>query len=306
VMGYGGTNTWFNYTVNVTSAGQYTFSLRAGSQTRGVVHLSVDGTPVTSATTVPAAGAWDTAAEWETVAFPGSVLLAVGRHVVQIYIDQANVDLNQLTVAPTSFNYVQGNSATPQTSQVVPVAYNSAQTAGNLNVVFVAWNNNSGSVSGITDTSGNMYTKAVGPTINNTPPVRSQEVWYCSNIQGGSNNTVKVTMSSAEPYIDIRILEYRGPGTYDTSLGAIGNSATASSGTVTTTANNELLVSGTYSDAGTTGAGAGFKQRIKTVNWASAEDEVAGTAGSYSDSTSLVKSTVWVSQMVAFKPRTRK
>jgi len=109
-------------------------------------------------------------------------------------------------------------------------------------------------------------------------------------------------MSAAEPWIDVRILEYTGPWVYDSSVGAIGNSATASSGTVATTANNDLLVSGTYSDAGTTGAGPGFTQRVKTQNWASAEDEVAGTAGSYSDSTSLVGSTVWVSQMVAFKP----
>jgi hypothetical protein len=205
---------------------------------------------------------------------------------------------------PPPSPFVQANKGTPPNSQTsVQVAYNSAQTVGNLNVVFIAWNNNSGSVSSVTDTLGNTYTKAIGPTVSSVSPTRSQAVYYCSNIKSGSGNTVKVTMSAAEPWIDVRILEYKGPWSYDTSVGAIGsNSATASSGTVTSTANNDLLVSGTYSDAGTTGAGPGFAQRIITVNGASAEDEVSGTAGSYSDSTSLGGPTVWVSQMVAFKP----
>ena len=220
----------------------------------------------------------------------------------KVFVGTAN-SVAVFGLLPPGPHYVQGNSASPPNSQTsVQVAYKSAQTAGNLNVVFIAWNNNSGSVSSVTDTLGNTYTKAIGPTVSSVSPTRSQAVYYCSNIKSGSGNTVKVTMSAAEPWIDVRILEYTGPWVYDSSVGAIGNSATASSGTVATTANNDLLVSGTYSDAGTTGAGPGFTQRVKTQNWASAEDEVAGTAGSYSDSTSLVGSTVWVSQMVAFKP----
>ena len=59
--------------------------------------------------------------------------------------------------------YVQGNSADPSTSvSSLTVTYSAAQTAGNLNVVAVSWS--STSVSSITDTKGNTYTLAVGPT----------------------------------------------------------------------------------------------------------------------------------------------
>ena len=44
------------------------------------------------------------------------------------------------------------------------MAYPSAQTAGNLNVVVVGWNDTTSTVSSVTDSSGNTYTRAVGPT----------------------------------------------------------------------------------------------------------------------------------------------
>src|SRR5207249_304056 len=57
--------------------------------------------------------------------------------------------------APT-ISYIQGNYATPQSAQVsVAVKFNSPQTAGNLNVVVVGWNDSTATVSSVTDSSGN-------------------------------------------------------------------------------------------------------------------------------------------------------
>src|SRR5207244_9654411 len=65
-----------------------------------------------------------------------------------------------LTINPasTAITYVQGNYAVPQTPQTtVSVTFSAAQTAGDLNVVVVGWNDSTASVTGITDTLGNKY-----------------------------------------------------------------------------------------------------------------------------------------------------
>src|SRR4029077_17234158 len=64
-----------------------------------------------------------------------------------------------------SITFVQVKSATPQTnSAAVAVTYPAAQTLGNLNIVAVGWNDTTSTVTGITDTLGNSYTLAIGPT----------------------------------------------------------------------------------------------------------------------------------------------
>jgi len=56
------------------------------------------------------------------------------------------VGLGRAQAAPISF--AQANSATPQTPQTtVTVVYTAAQTAGNLNVVVVGWNDSSAQIS---------------------------------------------------------------------------------------------------------------------------------------------------------------
>src|SRR5215471_19449850 len=61
--------------------------------------------------------------------------------------------------------YVQGNYAVPQTPQTtVTVPYTATQAATDLNVVAVGWNDTTAQVSSVTDTAGNIYQFAVGPT----------------------------------------------------------------------------------------------------------------------------------------------
>jgi hypothetical protein len=49
-------------------------------------------------------------------------------------------------------------SSTPQTSQTtVSTAFGQAQTAGNLNVVVIGWNNATSNITSVTDSRGNAY-----------------------------------------------------------------------------------------------------------------------------------------------------
>ena len=65
-----------------------------------------------------------------------------------------------------TITYVQSNYADPQSSPTsVAVKFNAAQKAGDLNVAVVGWNDGAATVSSVTDSSGNTYLRAVGPTI---------------------------------------------------------------------------------------------------------------------------------------------
>ena len=146
--------------------------------------------------------------------------------------------------------YVQGNSATPQTAQTtVMLPYNAVQTAGNLNLVVVGWNDTTAQVSSVTDSKGNVYSLAVGPTLLSTAaggPL-TQSIYYAKNIAGAAAgaNVVKVAFTAAAVFADIRVLEYSGidpVNPVDVAVGASGNSTTSSSGSVTTTSATDLLV----------------------------------------------------------------
>src|ERR1700758_3686707 len=72
--------------------------------------------------------------------------------------------------------YVQGNYAVPQTPQTsVTVPYTATQFAGDLNVVIVGWNETTVQISSVTDTNGNVYQLAAGPTL--LSGVASQSVY---------------------------------------------------------------------------------------------------------------------------------
>ena len=118
--------------------------------------------------------------------------------------------------------FVQVNAAKPQTASAsVPVAYPVAQTAGNLNIVAVGWNDTTSTVSSVTDTRGNTYTQA-GTTTTGTG--MRQAIYYAKNIAAGSN-TVTVAFNQAAAFVDVRILEYSGLDTtspLDVTAGASG------------------------------------------------------------------------------------
>src|SRR4029077_5727478 len=115
---------------------------------------------------------------------------------------------------PATINYIQGNYATPQTPQSsVAVRFKAAQQQGDLNVGVVGWNDSTNSVASVTDSSGNSYQRAVGPTVYSG--VATQLVYYAANIVSAAAgaNTVTVAFNGSAGIADIRILEYNGIAT---------------------------------------------------------------------------------------------
>src|SRR6185312_9453881 len=99
------------------------------------------------------------------------------------YSNVSTATTNQSTASPISF--VQLAYATPQDAQLaVPVTFASSQTAGNLNVVVVGWNDTTAAVTSVTDSVGNVYELAVGPTKNQS--FLTQSIYYAKNIVGSA------------------------------------------------------------------------------------------------------------------------
>jgi chitodextrinase len=225
------------------------------------------------------------------------------------YSNVSTATTSQSTASPIAF--IQVAYATPQTSQsTVSVTFASAQTAGNLNVVVVGWNDMTAAVSSITDSMGNVYALAVGPTQNpgSTGTFSlTQSIYYAKNIAGASanGNTVTVRFTVPANYADVRILEYSGLdriNPVDVTAAAIGTSSTSNSGSAVTTNPNDLIFGANMVYTGTAGAGAGFTNRtITTPDSDIAEDRIVSTTGTYSAGAPLTSSGPWIMQMVAFR-----
>ena len=208
-------------------------------------------------------------------------------------------------MAQTAPGFVQVASAVPQSPRTsVAVSFPSAQTAGNLNVVVVGWNDTTAQVQSVTDTAGNTYVRAVGPTVRNG--LGTQSIYYAANIKaaGAGANSVTAAFNVSAQYVDLRIAEYRGisqSNPVDVVAGAQGSSSSNSSGTVSTTNANDLLVGANLVATRTTGAGASFTSRIITSpDGDILEDRVVTATGSYS-ATAPTNGGAYVMQMVAFR-----
>jgi hypothetical protein len=200
--------------------------------------------------------------------------------------------------------FVQVSAATPQSNQSqVSVTYANAQAAGDTNILAIGWNDATSNITAVTDLAGNTYQVAV-PTARGNG--LSQAIYYAKNIKAAAAgaNTVTVIFSAAAPFVDIRATEYTGldqASPFDVGHSASGTSATANSGSVTTTVGRELIFGAGMTTGGFSAAGANFSSRIITSPDADIVEDMFVTAtGSYSAAATL-GSAAWVMQVAALK-----
>jgi hypothetical protein len=149
-----------------------------------------------------------------------------------------------LLAASATPAFVQGNYVDPQTPQAsVTVPFSAVQTAGDLNVVVVAWGDTTAAITSVTDSMGKPYLLAVGPTKYSTS--LTQSIYYAKNIASATagQNVVSVKFSSAAVYPEIRIMEYSGldlTTPLDVTATTFGSGTTSSSGSLATTSACEI------------------------------------------------------------------
>jgi hypothetical protein len=197
-----------------------------------------------------------------------------------------------------AISFIQVAAATPQSAESsVALSYSNAETAGDLNIVVVGWNDTVSTVKSVTDSAGNVYHLAIGPTSGSG---LRQSIYYASNILSGSDK-VTVSFSQAAAYADVRILEYRGVTKLDVTAGASGNSVTANSGSATTTTASELIFAANTVATGNQAPGGGFTARIITSPDSDlAEDKIVSATGANSAQATLTSAGPWVMQMATF------
>jgi hypothetical protein len=163
----------------------------------------------------------------------------------------------------------------------------------------VGWGDNTSSITSVTDSLGNAYTLAIGPT---STTGLQQSIYYAKNIAGG-NNTITVQFNQAASFPDVRIFEYAGADTVnplDAKVAATGKGTTANSGSATTAVANELILGAGLTATKFSGAGTGFTVRNIDFFGNIVEDRTVTSTGSY-NATAKTSSALWVMQMVTFK-----
>jgi Domain of unknown function (DUF1929)/IPT/TIG domain/Glyoxal oxidase N-terminus len=280
--------------------------------TAGGASVTITGTGFLSGAQVTLGGA---AATGETTVNSTTITATTPAHAagaVNVVVTNTDAQSGTLTNGYTyttsgggggSIGFVQFNASTPQSASAsVATAYTVAQTAGNLNIVAVGWNDTTSTVNTVTDSRGNTYTLAIGPTSGTG---LRQSIYYARNIVGGSN-TVTVAFNQAATFADVRIFEYSGldpTNPLDVTAGASGTSATANSGSATTTSANELIFgAGTTAGSFNNTGSPGFVVRVLTFpNADIGEDKTVNSTGSYNAVGGLFNSNAWVMQMATFR-----
>ena len=260
------------------------------------IELYANGTLMTAGNVSPLSYSWNTS----TVA-NGSYTLTAKAYDAAGNVGQSSnvtVTVNNGVVTTPPIAFVQVAASCPSSASSVALSYPRSQTAGNLNIVAVGWNDTSSSVKSVTDSLGNVYTLATGPVSGSG---LRQSIYYASGIKSGTNK-VTVTFNQTASVPDIRIVEYAGVSALDKTAGNSGSGSTASCGSVTTTSAKELLFSANMVATANSGAGTGYTSRIITSPDADlAEDSIVSSLGTYSATAPLSSSGSWVMQMVTFK-----
>jgi len=200
---------------------------------------------------------------------------------------------------------VQSIGTDASNSNWASLAFGSNNAAGNF-IAVVIQGGQPGEGFTVTDSQGNTYQQAI--QMNEDTAGETIAIYYATNIAGGAN-TVDVYQTILGSF-RFAILEYSGvakTNALDVAAAEQGASAFPNSGSVTTTANGDLLLGGILTAGGqsyTAGTGYTIEQNVPASPNTNviAEDQTQATAGASSAGASLGVADFWAAVSVAFKP----
>ena len=207
------------------------------------------------------------------------------------------------SIVQTSTGSRTSNQANPT---IVSTTLSSAATAGHLLVAVVGANGNA-TITGPTGWS----------TAINQSGTPSQAIFY--TVAAGGETTISASVNASPGSLGIHVYEYAGTEVMLAGTGsATGSSDTPTSGTVTTTDANQLILAAFTNDGNKrhtnstwANAGEGFTELVdfrttgsgRTAGYAGG-DNLANTAGSHGVTTAISASANWRGQIVAFRTQT--
>jgi prepilin-type N-terminal cleavage/methylation domain-containing protein len=204
------------------------------------------------------------------------------------------------SASPRGFVQTKAEKADSPTTNSVP--FDRPNTAGNLIVAYVVWDNPD-AVNSVTDTRNNVYAP-VSPSV----PLganASAQVFYAKNVAGGSNTVTATFATGVNQFGLLYITEYSGidkTNPFDAaSPGGTGTGTNMDSGTVTTTNANDVLVGlGASLNGNVNGPSAGYTSR-SSFQANLVEDLTVTATGDYKATTTQSGGLAWVMQLVAFR-----
>ena len=199
-------------------------------------------------------------------------------------------------VVAVAFRQLKENSTVVSSNSISSGNFGAAVGAGNLLVAWINYNSGTNSVSGLTDTAGNTYSRA-GVVLRGTANLSgwSNEIWYAKAVNGAPGLALTATFSAtfnAEKNISVN--EYSGVNTVsplEATAGAVVSTANASSGSASIATANDLIYGVCFFENSGV-AGSGFTQRSVQHQNAS-EDKIATTAGSYAATCTNYRRPFW-------------
>jgi len=199
---------------------------------------------------------------------------------------------------------VQSVSLDASNSNWATLAFGSNNAAGNF-IAVVIQGGQPGEGFAVTDSQGNTYQQAI--QTNEDTAGDTIAIYYAMNVAGGAN-TVEVFQTVLGSF-RFAILEYSGvakTNALDVAAAAQGASAFPNSGSVTTTANGDLLLGGMMTAGGQSyiaGTGYTIEQNVSASPNTKliAEDQTHATAGASSAGASLGATDLWAAVLAAFK-----
>jgi hypothetical protein len=222
-------------------------------------------------------------------------------------VDSGNDAAQDVMTGPGPITRVQSasNLATG-TATSLAVTFSKAHQAGDLIVIAVGWTDTTYIVNTVTDSAGNTYHLAVGPTTYGAD--LTQSIYYAADIAASATGAkTTVTFNGAASAVDLRAAEYSGLSTtspLDVTAKASNKSTPANSGSVTTTTGRELLFgAGMTNDSYTSTPTTGFTMIAVTSNGDMFEDRIVSATGSYAATGTFQTSgsQEWVIQLATFR-----
>jgi hypothetical protein len=190
-----------------------------------------------------------------------------------------------VAAAGATISYVQGAATSANDKHSVVVAtFPSLQTAGDVNVVFIAWAEGAAQVISVTDTSGNLYLRA---NEISTVGLGAQVAYYALDINQAAPraNSIRVMLSSDVKMPTLAIAEYHGvarEGALQHAAGIAVDSSVVPGPIVATSGADDLLVAGASTTGRLLGAGPDYTQRLLTEQGSFLiEDRTSSAAGRY-------------------------
>lgn len=110
-IGYTIAEEWLEYTVNVATAGVYTWEAKVSmGGDSAAFHLSLDGTEITNQVHVPSTSSWDT---YTTLTGSTSSAITAGTHVLRLTIDQSYCNIDWIKFIDKSAVRVRAMKSNP-------------------------------------------------------------------------------------------------------------------------------------------------------------------------------------------------